>query len=108
MRRIALWIAALAIVSPHSARAGEAEAVAALKKLGGTVLHADNNPAKPVRSVYLPGPKVTDADLKLLAALPQLQVLKLDAAKNVTDEGVKELAGLKQLTDLGLGSTQVT
>jgi hypothetical protein len=90
------------------ARADEADAVAALKKLGGTMLHADNDPKKPVRSLYLPGNKVMDADLKHLAELSQLQVLKLDAATNVTDAGLKHLSSLKQLKDLGLGSTKVT
>jgi hypothetical protein len=90
------------------AHAGEAEAIAALKKLGGTVIHVDNSPKKPVRSVYLPGPKVTDADLKYLADLPQIEVLKLDSASKITDAGLKELVGLKRLKDLGLGGTQVT
>jgi hypothetical protein len=89
-------------------RAGEAEAIAALKKVGGTFIHVQNNPKKPVRSVYLPGRKVTDADLKYVAALPQIEVLKLDAATKITDAGLEELTGLKHLKDLGLGSTQVT
>jgi hypothetical protein len=90
------------------AHADQAEAVAALKKLGATILHEGNNPKKPVQSVYLPGKKVTDADLKHLAAFSQLRVLKLDAAPKITDAGLKELAPLTQLQDLGLGSTQVT
>jgi hypothetical protein len=89
-------------------RADEAEAIKALKKLGATFLYVDNKPGNPVRTVYLPGPKVTDASLKELKAFEQLQMLKLDSAKNITDEGVKELASLTKLEDLGLGSTQVT
>jgi hypothetical protein len=89
-------------------RADEAEAIAALKKVGATILHTDNDPKKPVRSVYIPGKKVKDDDLKHLAAFSQMQVLKLDAATNITDAGLKELASLKTLQDLGLGSTQVT
>ena len=89
-------------------RADEVEAIAALKKLGGTLIHVDNNPKKPVQSVYLPGGKVTDADLKYVATLPQIEVLKLDGATKITDAGLKELTGLKHLKDLGLGSTQVT
>jgi internalin A len=90
------------------ARADEAESVAALKKVGATILYTDNDSKKPVKSVYLPGKKVTDESLKYLAAFTQMQVLKLDAATKVTDAGLKELASLKQLQDLGLGSTQVT
>lgn len=96
------------VLAAGASRADETEAVAALKKIGGTVLHADNNPAKPVRTLFLPGPKIQDADLKLVAKLTELEVLKLDAANNVTDAGLKELATLKNLQDLGLGSTKVT
>jgi hypothetical protein len=90
------------------AQTDAADAIKALKKAGATFLFVDNNPQKPVRSLYLPGNKVTDADLKLLKAFPQLQVLKLDAASKITDAGLKEVASLKHLQDLGLGSTQVT
>jgi hypothetical protein len=89
-------------------RAGEAEAIKALDQKGATFLHVDNNPQKPVRSIYLPGKKVTDADLKHLKVFSQLRILKLDAATNITDAGLKELVSLKQLQELGLGSTQVT
>src|SRR5262245_35682253 len=104
------WSGAVLALAAFSGlgRADEAEAVAALKKLGATILHVDNNPKKSVQSVYLPTKKVKDADLKHLTAFTEMQVLKLDAASNITDEGLKELASLKQLQDLGLGSTQVT
>jgi Leucine Rich repeat len=104
------WRGAVLVVLALSgvARADEAEAVAALKKVGATVLYTDNDPKKPVRTIYLPGKKVTDESLKHLAAFSQLQILKLDAASKITDDGLKELASLKQLQDLGLGSTQVT
>jgi Leucine-rich repeat (LRR) protein len=88
--------------------ADEASAMAALKKFNATFIHEGNNPKKPVRSLYLPSAKLTDADLKPVAELTQVQVLKLDGATKITDDGLKELVGLKKLQDLGLSSTQVT
>jgi Leucine-rich repeat (LRR) protein len=52
-------------------------------------------------------PKVTDAGLKELARLKQLQWLHLYQTK-VTDAGLKELAALKNLHTLDLRDTKVT
>ena len=49
---------------------------------------------------------MTDADLKYVATLPQIEVLKLDGQPRITDAGLKELTGLKHLKDLGWGSTR--
>ena len=46
---------------------------------------------------------MTDAGLKELAALKQLQSLDLIGCNKVTDAGLKELAALKQLQSLNLG-----
>ncbi len=51
--------------------------------------------------------EVTDAGLKELAGLKSLQTLNLSYTL-VTDAGLKELAGLKSLQALNLGNTQVT
>ena len=51
--------------------------------------------------------QVTDAGLKELAGLQSLQTLVLFGTQ-VTDAGLKELAGLKSLRELWLGDTQVT
>ena len=53
------------------------------------------------------GPQLTDAGLKALAGLTQLQLLDLRNSQ-VTDAGLKELAGLTQLQSLDLVATQVT
>src|ERR1700722_17083679 len=52
--------------------------------------------------------KVTDAGLKELAGFKQLQALNLVGCKGLTDAGAKELAGLRQLRALNLGLTPVT
>src|SRR5262249_38392282 len=104
------WWGSVAVVLALSvtARATEDDAVAALKRVGGTFDRVEDDPRQPVRAVYLPGGLVTDVDLKNLADMPRLETLKLDSAGVITDAGLKELAGLKQLKDLGLSGTRVT
>ena len=51
--------------------------------------------------------EITDAGLKELAGLKNLQRLDLSGTK-ITDAGLKELAGLKSLQTLDLAATQVT
>jgi serine/threonine protein kinase/Leucine-rich repeat (LRR) protein len=88
--------------------------------LGGTVIINDgqdreiktveNLPAGAwtLRALNLEGkPGVTDAGLKELAGLKQLQWLNL-VGTLVTDAGLKELAGLKQLQWLSLVRSRVT
>jgi hypothetical protein len=53
------------------------------------------------------GLKMADADMKELASLKNLRLLRLNGTK-VTDAGVKQLAGLSDLRGLDLGSTQVS
>lgn len=52
-------------------------------------------------------PHVTDAGVKFLKGMTQLQQLSLSATK-VTDVGMAELVGLTQLQWLRLGSTKIT
>jgi len=55
----------------------------------------------------LSGTEVTDADLGLLEALPDLQHLDLSGTK-VTDDGLRHVAALKDLSSLKLNKTAVT
>ena len=75
--------------------------------LGGTATRDENLPGNPVITVFLVDKQVTDAGLKELAGLKNLTRLVLVRAM-VTDAGMKELAALKNLTDLSLGGTKVT
>jgi internalin A len=57
--------------------------------------------------LYMGGFYVTDAAMKELAGLKNLQILNLDST-SVTGAGLKELAGLKNLKTLNLAETKVT
>ena len=83
-------------VAPPIVRADPAEeaAIKAIKQLGGRV----EQDGKVVDLSYT---KVTDADLKELAALKNLTTLDLSDT-SVTGAGIKELAALKNLTTLHL------
>jgi hypothetical protein len=63
-------------------------------------------PGKPF-GLRLGGTEVTDAGLKELAGLKKLSSLSLGAT-GVTDAGLKDLAGSKNLSSLSLHSTKVT
>ena len=60
-----------------------------------------------LQHLQLTGPQLTDAGLKELARLKQLQMLEISSTK-VTDAGLKELAGLTQLQELSLTCFQLT
>jgi hypothetical protein len=90
----------------------EARAVEAVKKLGGTVSRDEKAPGKPVVGVSFAGStELTDKGLKevagALAALKDLKWLDLSRTQ-VTDTGLKEVAGLKGLQKLRLPATEVT
>jgi hypothetical protein len=90
-------------------RAPEArEAVAEIRKLGGTVVRDYGAPGWPVLEVdWHASTKVTDASLAHLPAMPGLHVLRLDFTA-VTDAGLAHLKGLTELRELTLDHTQVT
>ncbi len=101
-----LGVLLLALLTAPSLYADEAEdkAVATVLELHGKVLRDDKDPAHPVVRVDLSFKKVTDAGLKNLADLKNLQSLDLSRTQ-VTDAGVKDLAGFKELRTLGLSDT---
>src|SRR5665213_3331243 len=93
--------------TPAATTDAEDAAVEAVQRLGGKVVHADNDPAKPIVKADLSRTQVAAAGLKNLADLKGLQTLNLWDTK-VTDAGLKELAGLKGLQTLNLADTKVT
>jgi hypothetical protein len=87
--------------------AEQAEAIAAIERLGGKVKFADDRPARPVVEIALGGTAVSDADLARLACFPDLETLALFDS-GVGDAGVAHLKPLANLRTLYLGRTKVT
>jgi hypothetical protein len=98
------------LVTAVVARADDAEdkAVKWVEKVDGRVTRDEKQPSKPVVTVSLNFAKLTDADLKELAAFKNLKTLRLVSVEKLTDGGLKELAPLKTLTELDLTRTKVT
>ncbi|HVC99189.1 MAG TPA: hypothetical protein VND64_36330 [Pirellulales bacterium] len=109
----------------------EAEAIAAIERLGGTVKRDDRRHGGPVVEVGLGGTRVADGDLAYLARFPELETVALfDSAvgdaglahlkecaelrtlylgrTKVSDEGLANLDSLAKLKTLGLSDTQIT
>jgi hypothetical protein len=93
-----LLFSAPVLFAHHHDSATRADAIAMIARLGGTI-----SPTK----VDLHKSQVTDEDLALLAAMPDLQELDLRLT-NVTDAGVKHLHDLRKLRFLNLFRTQMT
>lgn len=90
-----------------SGNPAEAEAVAAIRQMGGKVEFDEKSPDHPVLKVYLQGTDVKDSDLPILGKLSKLQNLFLGKTK-ISDTGVEHLKGMTQLQTLSLNSTAVT
>jgi internalin A len=98
-----------AVPPPTVARVDEAEdrSVAFVKKLGGRVYRADYKPGRPVIGVDLVQSKITDAGLGQLAGLRELTKLQLHNT-SIGDTGLQELAVFKQLQELTLDGTKIS
>jgi hypothetical protein len=90
---------------PMTPKADDKKSVTALKELGAKLSMDTDGCVCDVTANQ--NQKLKDADLALLAGLPQLKSVNLtDTA--ISDEGLRHLAGLTGLTDLYLGGTKVT
>lgn len=84
------------------------EAIAEVRKLGGTVVIDYQVPRWAVLEVDLSGStKVVDASLARLRAFPGLHALRLSST-GVTDAGLAHLKGLTELRELTLDSTGIS
>jgi hypothetical protein len=110
-------------------RAMQAQAVARVRELGGSVISRGG--PEQVWYVSLWDCPAADGDLKLLPFLPRLKILRIDHTKvsdkglaclrglprlenlslfetGVSDAGMHHLRGIPRLAELGLGRTRVT
>jgi len=96
-----LLVTATAVFAHHTDTPHRSDALAMIKRLGGTV------DGTPVTKVDLHKSAVTDKDLALLAAFPKLRKLNLSDTR-VTDAGLKHLEKLTELRVLLISKTGVT
>jgi len=85
----------------------ERDAIAAIRALGGEVHVIGFEPEKAEVFVVLRGRPIGDADMTHIRRVSHLRSLALDDS-SVTDEGLKQLAGLHALKDLYLRNAKVT
>ncbi|MBC8873301.1 MAG: hypothetical protein H8E44_28020 [Planctomycetes bacterium] len=85
----------------------EEQAIAKIEKLGGMFEVDEKTPGRPVVAVLLRGTQVTDASLKYLRGLTNLEMLSLFFT-HVTDGGLEHLEGMTNLRTLSLCGTLVT
>src|SRR5438876_967448 len=97
----------LLAAGPLYADDAEDAAVKAVEKLGGKVTRDYKDSAHPVVRVSFSGTQLTDAGLKELAVLKELETLGLRDTP-VTGAGLKHLAELSGLKELDLDTTKVT
>src|SRR5579871_2183252 len=82
------------------------KAMAAIIKLGGQVVNSGSTEF-PALEVYLSESKVTDSELKQVAAIRYLHLVSLRKT-NISDAGLKELTVLTELSGLDLTATKIT
>ena len=102
-----LWFSACLAGCGARPTAEQADAIAALERLGGKLKFADDRPGRPVIEIALGGTAASDADLARLACFPELETLSLFDS-DIGDAGVANLKPLVQLQTLYLGRTKIS
>ncbi len=104
--RWACLVAVALFVPGASARADNAEIVKKLKERGAKFDYytepKGNNPE------VMHSHKITDAELDLVVQLKSLRVVSLQGNKFITDDGLKRLVAMENLTELDIWGTKVT
>jgi internalin A len=83
------------------------KAVELIQSIGGSVVRAEGKDNPGVVAVDFSGTRVTDADLKCLMELKDLESLNLSGTA-VSNAGLKWLLGLQNLQRLDLSNTKIT
>jgi hypothetical protein len=105
-----MWIGLVAILVGGLARADDADEKAAkwVEGVGGKVIRDTKQPGNPIVEVNLAAnKKVTNDGLKELAGLKGVKRLSLFFNEKITDDGVAHLKGLTTLEELTLNNTGV-
>ncbi|HEY7426979.1 MAG TPA: leucine-rich repeat domain-containing protein [Gemmataceae bacterium] len=107
-----VWVVVVPLVVGSRLGAEESNdrqrAIAALLKRGAVIGVDTNHPDKPVVGVDLNFTWAGDAEMELLKAFPELRTVKLREGFNITEKGMRFLAGLTQLQELDLGKGMIT
>lgn len=106
MRFVRPLLCCLLLTVTSIATADEAEAIAAIEKLGGTVRQIAQDSEDKEAAFHLSGKDLTDDGLAALAEIDNLIWLNLANTK-ISDEGLKHLSEIKTLTRLHLEKTQI-
>ena len=106
--RFAIFVSCLVSVLTATSHtlADEAEAIATIEKLGGTVRQIAQDSEDKEAAFHLSGKELTDDQLAAVKEIKNLIWLNIANTK-VTDTGLKHLADIKSLTRLHLEKTQV-
>lgn len=104
--RSLLTLALLLAVSISTVCADEAEAIAAIEKLGGTVRQIAQDSDDKEAAFHLSGKELTDDGLAAVKEIDSLIWLNLANTK-ISNDGLKHISGLKTLTRLHLEKTQI-
>ena len=100
---LVLFFAAGAAFAHHTPKHERAEALATIKRLGGTITRTD----KAVTKIDLHNTAVTDADLEMLLSIAELRELDVRET-GITDAGIMPLHDLKQLRMLRVKQSRVS
>lgn len=103
---LTLAICLLFVVPTSTVFADEAEAIAAIEKLGGTVRQIAQDSDDKEAAFHLSGKELNDDGLAAIKEVENLIWLNLANTK-ITDAGLKHLAEMKTLTRLHLEKTQI-
>src|SRR5262249_38896479 len=85
--------------TPTGRDPAEQETIKLVKQHNGYATQDDKQPGKPVVAIGVFGDKITDADLKTLAACKKLRKLDITSTK-ITGAGLKQFADCPNLTEL--------
>ncbi len=82
-------------------------AISHIRWIGGSVERDENDPTRPVVTVFLNGPRISDDDLGYVSRFDKLQRLSL-LDSHISAAGLGHLRGLAELRWLYLSRSQVT